>query len=407
MLRLLDLFLLLQEPLFQRLDPTELIFIANDIIFIGKATAQRVRRRIAGTCGVPEAHIMVTATHTHSGPVTVDYVSNEMDPVVPKADADYLAFLEDRIVEAALAARQAAESAEIGLALAHAGGVGTNRRDPNGPADPEMPVLMARSAQDRRPLACMLIYSMHPTILHEDSTLISGDFPGMTRCFLQQSVLGESCPVLYHTGPAGNQSPRHVTRANTFAEAERLGGLLGEAAAKIIPGIPFQANLRLACRTALVDLPRRSFPSVEWAKANLETARKRLEQLRREGVSRQDVRTAECDCFGAEETLSLARANAEGRIEAACRACMPAEVQAFMIGPWSFVAWPGEVFVEYALELKSSCRNVFVISLANGELQGYIVTEEAAAEGGYEASNALFAPEAGRRLVEATRELLA
>ena len=68
---------------------------------------------------------------------------------------------------------------------------------------------------------------MHPTVLHEDSTLVSGDFPAMTRQYLQEHVLGADCPVLYHTGPSGNQSPRHVTRANTFDEAERLGGLLG------------------------------------------------------------------------------------------------------------------------------------------------------------------------------------
>ncbi len=34
--------------------------------------------------------------------------------------------------------------------------------------------------------------------------------------------------VIYHTGPCGDQGPRHVTRANTFDEAKRLGHLLGE-----------------------------------------------------------------------------------------------------------------------------------------------------------------------------------
>jgi hypothetical protein len=65
------------------------------------------------------------------------------------------------------------------------------------------------------------------------------------------------------------------------------------------------------------------------------------------------------------------------------------------------------VFVEYALELKRRAERTFVISLANGELQGYVVTPEAAAEGGYEASNALFAPESGERLVSSTLALLA
>ncbi len=42
-----------------------------------------------------------------------------------------------------------------------------------------------------------------------------------------------------------------------------------------------------------------------------------------------------------------------------------------------------------------------MISLTNGDLQGYIVTPEAAAAGGYEATNAVFAVESGDVLVTA------
>ena len=61
---------------------------------------------------------------------------------------------------------------------------------------------------------------------------------------------------------------------------------------------------------------------------------------------------------------------------------------------------PGELFVEYGLEIKRRAPDgrVFVISLANGELQGYIVTPGAS---GYESGLSLFAPEAGRLLVDA------
>ena len=67
-----------------------LLFIANDIIFVGKATAQRVRQRIEEATGVPATNILVSATHTHSGPSTVDYISLEGDPFVPKVDSRYL-----------------------------------------------------------------------------------------------------------------------------------------------------------------------------------------------------------------------------------------------------------------------------------------------------------------------------
>jgi hypothetical protein len=39
-------------------------------------------------------------------------------------------------------------------------------------------------------------------------------------------------------------------------------------------------------------------------------------------------------------------------------------------------------------------------------MAGYIATEQAAAEGGYEASTSLFATESGKRLVATTQRLL-
>lgn len=397
---------LLSSALYLTDGQEQVMFVANDVIFVSKAIVQRVREQITAVTGVPGEAIMVTATHTHSGPITVDYLSNERDPVVPKADPTYLAQLEDGIVEAALAAYTARRPAEVGLAIADGHGVGTNRRDPSGPSDPEVPVLMVRSRLDGQPLACMLICSMHPTVLHEDSRLISADFPGMARRILQEEVLGSNCVVVYHTGPAGNQSPRHVTRENTFAEAERLGGILARAVEKVIPQIAYTASVRLNRAQRFVELPRRQFPPVAEAEAKLQQAVQKLEHLRQIEASRQDIRTAEVDWFGAEETLTLALAFAEGRMEKAYRSCLPAEIQVLWVGPWAFVGWPGEVFVEYALEVKAKRPNTFVISLANGELQGYIVTEEAEREGGYEASNGLFGPEAGRLLVETTLALL-
>ena len=159
---------------------------------------------------------------------------------------------------------------------------------------------------------------MHPTVLHEDSTLISGDFPAMTRQYLQEHVLGSDCPVLYHTGPSGNQSPRHVTRSNTFDEAARLGGLLGQFHRQGDRlDRPLRATSRLAVRRKLIDLPARTFPRSIRHKKQLDRAAERLETLRRSGADRREVRTAECDWFGAEETLTLARAAASGRLREA------------------------------------------------------------------------------------------
>ena len=386
---------------------TPLLLSANDVIYIGKATAGRVRRRIQQQTGIPAAHIMITATHTHSGPLTVDVLSNEGDAAVPKTDPAYLQRLEDGIVEAAVRAYQAARPARLGLAVADGTCVGTNRHDPLGPSNHQVPLLVARDRQGGQYLALLAVCSMHPTVLHEDSRLISGDFPAACRRFLQEELLGGDCPVIYCTGPCGNQSPRHVTRGNTFAEADRLGRLLGASIAGAAASAEEVQDARLACAASLVELSPRKMPSAAEAARALQAAQARLEELRRGGASRAEVRTAECDWFGAQEGLTLARAAAAGRLDAALASIMPAEITAMRIGPWRFVAWPGESYVEFSLAVRARWPNCHLIHYANGELQGYLVTEEAVHQGHYESLNALLAsPQAGNRLVQATLELL-
>ena len=169
----------------------------------------------------------------------------------------------------------------------------------------------------------------------------------------------------------------------------------------------FQSVVSVCSGRSFVELPVRAFPTVESAQARLDEAVARLEHLRRGQAPRPEVRTAECDWFGAEEMLTLARAYAAGRVAQVARESLPAEVQVIRVGPLFFVGWPAETFVDFALELKSSRPGVQLITLANGELQGYLVTQEAVDGGGYEASNALFeSPKSARLLMQASLQLL-
>jgi len=383
------------------------LFIANDIIFVPKHLGKRARDRIATSTGVPQSNIMITATHTHSGPMTLENLSCQADEAVPKADPKYVQLFEDGIVAAAEKAFAAARLAKWGHAIADSKGVGTNRRDPSGPMDRQVPVAIVRDAKDDSPIGLMYVCSMHPTVLHEDSKLVSADFPGMTRQYLQENVVGADCPVLHHTGPAGDQSPRHVTKGNTFAEAERLGHILAGSIEQAVASATYSTDISLCCCQEFVELPLRVFPSVKAATEKLDRAAARLEQLRSSGAPRAETRTAECDWFGAQETLTLAKAAESGQLEEVAATCLPAEVQAIRLGPWTFVGWPGETFIDFPLQVKQHCADTFVISLANGETQGYLVTAQAVEEGGYEASNSLFRnPDSGNLLVRTTLQML-
>lgn len=388
---------------------TRIALVALDLLLLSPPMVRAIRRRVAEALQAPESGVFISCTHTHSGPVTRQLLAWRNDPAVPPADPAYLAWVGDQIVAVANEAAAQTVAAELAWTSADARGVGGNRLAPDGVTDPECGILAVRHAQTTTMLAVSLIYGMHPTVMHEDSTLVSSDFPHYARLHLRE-CLGEGVTVLYHTAPCGNQSPRYSVTEQTFAEAERLGRKMGAVAAQALNSIPlarWTATPQLATALAPAELPRRSIPTPAAAYALLESYRMRYANLQAQGAPRPVVRTAECAVFGAEGTVALAEACASGELSQLLSEYAPVEVQVLRIGDVAVAGLPGECFVEYALAIKKYAgQRVFVVSLVNGELQGYIVTPEAAAAGGYEATSAVFAPEAGAVLVRAALNLL-
>jgi hypothetical protein len=398
---------LLASALFLDNGSQSAVLIALDLLMLDPPTARAIRRAVAQRVGVAEASVFVSCTHTHSGPVTARLLAWQEDPTIPPPDTGYLDCVRQRAAQAAAQAIAGASDAEIAWSTADARGVGGNRLAPDGVTDPEAGVLTVRKAGG--PLvAVAVVYGMHPTVLHEDSTLVSSDFPHYTRLQLREQF-GPSLTVLYHTAPSGNQSPRFFVSGQAFDEAERLGRKLGRAIVASVEKLEegdFRGEGPLRGVLCSVDLPRRSLPTVAEAERLLDRYRAEYDRLQSEHAARPAVRTAECSVFGAEGTLALARLNERGDIDRTLESYRPIEVQALRIGDACLAGLPGECFVEYALQIKRRWPGrVFVVSLVNGELQGYLVTPEAAAQGGYEAMTSLFSPQAGQVLVEKILEL--
>ena len=385
--------------------PRTVALISVDVLMLSHETVCELREQIAARTGIPAGSILISATHTHSAPVTCEVLAFRDDPVVPPIDAGTMARVGDGIVESATRAAASRRPARVAITRATAAGVGGNRHTLDGPSDPEVGILVVREADGAAFIALDLVYSMHPTVLHEDSTEVSADFPGFTRAHLAEALPGVT--VIYHTGPSGNQSPRWHVTGQTFGEAERLGRALGEAvraAVEALPGSSYRAAITVDAAQDFVALPGRTFPTVAEAEALLEDAHATHTSLRRDGAPHGPLRTAEVAIFGAEERVTLARAQAQGEIAPLLVRYTPTEVQVLRVGDAFLVGLPGELFVEYGLEIKARAGGqAFVISLANGELQGYITTPGAT---GYEAGISLFLPQAGAMLVQTALSLM-
>lgn len=387
----------------------QILMVALDIIFLDPPTSRAIRRKIATSLKIPESSIFISCTHTHSGPVTTRMLSWRNDRSATEPDPEYLTWIGNRVTVAALTAASTAIPAELAWTSADATGVGGNRLAANGLTDPECGILAVRESRTKTLLSVSLIYGMHPTVLHEDSTLISADFPFYTRLHLKEQF-GHDLVVMYHTAPCGNQSPRYYVKGQTFAEAERLGRKLGAASCLSLEKIPetvWMSSPQLDARLMPVELPRRKLMPLAEAEARLVQYRNTYQRLKSKGAPPPEVRTAECAIFGAEGGVALAAAEASGDIDRLLSAYAPLEVQRLGIGDTDVIGLPGECFTEYSLDIKrQSLRRTFVVSLVNGELQGYIVTPETLVAGGYEVTGAVFDPKAGPVLVEKSLSLI-
>jgi len=395
---------LLASALYLSNDDAAAVVLSLDLLFLEPPMARRIRAEVSRAVGIPEACVFIACTHTHSGPISSRIVAWAGDAAAPAPDADYLEFVTRQSVAAAVEAKAAAGPAELAWAVADARGVGGNRRDPSGTTDPECGVLAVRSANDRKWLALALIYGMHPTVLHEDSTLISADFPFSARLHLHESLQTDA-PVIHLTAPCGDQSPRWFVNEQSLREAERMGRMLGEAAAlsvRRLGGRRFSREPLLAGMLRPTPLIRKTIPSVARAELELVQCQDEYEQLKSRRAERPRVRTAECAVFGAQSALGLAKASERGEIDALLHEYGTPDVHGLRVGDAVLLGLPGELFTAYALDLKRKAgRRVFPVSLVNGDLQGYICTPGEAAAGGYESANSLFAPESGALLVEA------
>jgi len=382
-----------------------LLTVSVDICYVTVETSRTCRAAISQATGVPVQNIFISATHTHSAPLTCDILAWHNDPVVPPVDPDYLKLFERAIIEAGIAAKNAAVPARLAITRTEAHGVGRNRHSPDGAMDHEVGLFYAKRADTGTPLALLLIYGMHPTVMHEDSTLVSSDFQYYTRLQIEERFPGIT--VAYHNGTCGNLSPRYEVFGQTFAEAERIGRSLGSAVASALKALretDFLTTAKLAATNEFVKLPVRQLPTLAAAERDLAKARAKYDHLKAVNAGHGPVRTQECVVFGKEFVVRVLRT---GEWDTMLKRYTPTEVQVLRIADTFIASLPGELFVEFGLRLKKRAPGrAFVVTMSNSDLHGYITTPEAEAAGCYEAGFSTFTPKAGTLLADTAVHLM-
>lgn len=386
-------------------------FIFCDLIGVPRRVSDPARKLVSEKTGIPVANVVITGTHTHTGPLYFGSLREYFHEQAvarqgkdPCEGVDYPAQLIEKITQVASKAAESLSPVTLEATVADQvpplsfnrrfhmkdGSVRFNpgQQNPNivkaaGPIDPAVGVVLFKSAQDLELKACLTVFALH--LDTTGGTLYSADYPYYLEKALKSS-LGERLVSLFGTGTCGDVN--HIDVSVTERRpAEEIG--------------------RLLARTVIAELPK----ARPVGAASLAVKSRTVNALKQQYTEEQKARAVKDVSLVGTGRLPFLREVEACKIVDLARypgATIPLEVQAFRLGrELAVVTLPGEMFVEFGLMIKkaSPFSTTLVIELAN-DVPAYIPTRKAFAEGSYEIVNSRVQPGGGEMMAEAAIDIL-
>jgi len=372
--------------------------IAVDILSLPARVVEAVRKMTAASTGIPSSNIMLAATHTHSGPETIGLNA----PPASRTVAPYLRLLERDLAGALYMAWRRMSEAQVGFGSGMAS-LGVNRRKADGVVDPEVGVIRFDSSEGR-PVGALVNYACHAVVLGPSNVEFSADYPGQA-CSVLDEAKGSGFTGLFLNGASGDINPissRGYACPGGFSDVERIGSILAWEALKALEETETSQEAQVSAASEVLRLASRK-PSPLEAESQVQMQRRRIAELKAKDAEQSQLlaelailryfckNLEEAQRPGGEETQAM-------------------EVQAMRIGDAVLIGIPGEAFAEIGLRIKADAgrRGILVVGYANGFV-GYIPTEPAFQEGGYEVMTTWWNkvnPQAGRLITETAQKLI-
>ena len=387
---------------------TKAALVVCDLLSLPRTVIEQTREIISRTTGVPAANVMISATHTHTGPLLDNKSSrNITDSGASAVVSEYTAQLPAKIAEAVRRAEAALETARVSVGHEHEEHLAFNRRfhmrdgtvgwNPGklntnivrvaGPIDPDVAVVLFESPR-RAPIASYVNFAMHPDTV--GGLEYSADY-AFTLARLLGEYHGTNMVTVFANGACGDINHLDVKWAGPqkgHTEAARLGTVLAGNVLKAYTRLDSLQPATLRVRSEMVKLELPDLKPGELEAARAVAAR-----------------------VGTDNTPKfMEQVHAFKVLDVADRAGRPHEVEVQVIALGDNVAWvslPGEIFVELGMAIKnrSPFAHTMIAELANGSI-GYIPTKRAYSEGNYEPISARCAAGSGEKLVEVAVRLL-
>jgi neutral ceramidase len=227
-----------------------LAIVSADVLAMTDDLSEAVVARIGREVPISKANILITATHTHSGPGALgqrfweQFAAGAFDP-------RYFDWVVERMARAVVTAHRNLEPSSMMSFRVDGGEWVANRVIPDGPVDPELQVLLFRS--EHSPSRTFLVnFAAHPTVLRSRNRLVSGDFPGFLSAELEKT---EGTIALYTSGALGEVKARPPSGKGVFERAEKMGQIMAKTIQNAIPAGPGQNRVALSSAKIRIPLP--------------------------------------------------------------------------------------------------------------------------------------------------------
>jgi neutral ceramidase len=386
-------------------DGTPVVMMTLSIINLDAKFTDRIRAKINAETGIPEENILISCTHTHSG------------PDVGRAGEDYIGFLIDQAAKSAVEAWKSRVPGRVGTGGVEVLELGRNdRRLEYGGLhpDPEVGLIKVEDATGKL-LGIAFNYGCHPSTLDLHNREFTEDWPYYAIRHIKQA-LGENVWAAYFQSAQGDIKVGYTAELSAvgaampirnFWYAEVKGKQMAGAVAAAVPLIATSANPEVRVVSGTTDLPfRETYPmTAKEAEAWSGAARQNLKkaEVRAADIGKRVLDKYKVDVFLSGLALDCAR-----WVEAHPKpAPIRARQFAARLGDAVFVTFPCEVFSEIGLKVKqgSPFKKTFVFGVAGG-LGGYIPTAAEYKEGGYAVTMTHFSPRCEDVLIGASLELI-
>ena len=354
---------------------TKVALVGNDLIYMEASLAAAIRARIAAQTGIPGDHVLLNASHTHSGP-SISVLSP--DPV----DMEYRDWVIQRIADTVARADAALEPAS--LAIGEAEGLfainrrkvvdGTSSMLPNyeDTVDNRARVLRV-DRLDGSVLAILFSVACHGTGFdYRGNPVIGGDYISPAKDEIERSFATEGAPIaVFLTGCGGNIRPRVLTPDGdrfhpcSAAEIRAIGRGAGAVAVRAARESHMAVGYPIAVAREQLPLSFQDPPTIDELKSY------RTEPRRNRWLTWADYLIEKLE-------------NGEQLPKS-----VDMEVQVLRLGGVYIVAMGGEVFVEIGLAIERALQEshraqmALTLGYSNSEV-GYVCTASSYPEGGSE-----------------------